>query len=148
MSEIKGIFAVLEEMSEKAEEKEVTHINLDECKNEGKGFKTLIPDEAYAKCKELMKVHEELMHIMADNAPNTISKVFSFSNEEITYAMMEYVMFNDMLKDTWDKITDLVAIHEYADKEEMKKSCEKHHRRPEDVLRTKIMSDILGSVLR
>lgn len=149
MSEMKGIIAVLGEMSENTSEKETTEINLDECKNEGKGFKTLIPDEAYAKCRELMKVHEEIREIMAKNAFDTIDNVFKLlSGDELTYSMIEYVMFNDMLKETWDSITDLVAIHEFASKEEVSKVCKERGLTPERMLRTKMMNDLMGSIFK
>lgn len=146
MSELRGFFAMLEEANENTNESEAV-INLDECKNEGKGFKTLIPDEAYAKCKELMRVHEEIIQIMADSVLNTITSVHNLPNSDaMAFPMIEYIMFHDMLKEAWEGITDLVAIHEFASKEEILKICMKNDTTPLRMLNTKMMNDILGAV--
>lgn len=145
---MKGFFAMFEDKSENNNEEVVT-IDLRECKNEGKGYKTLIPDEVYEKCQGLMKAHEELREAMANTTNDILSLVMKLPNSDtMAYPMIEFMMFTDKVDEAWESIADLIAIHEVCRKEEIDRVCKKNNTTPLNMVKTKMMNDLLGNMFK
>ena len=143
-----GIFAMFEDKSENNNEEVVT-IDLRECKNEGKGYKTLIPDEVYEKCRGLMKAHEELREVMASTTNNILAEVMRLPDSDaMAYPMIEIMMFTDKVDEAWESISDLIAIHEVCEKEEIDRICKKNNTTPLHMVKTKMMNGLFGKMFR
>ena len=145
---MKGFFAVFEDSNESENEKEVKEIDIRNTKNEGKGFQTLIPDEVFEKCKDLVDAHVELRKTLGKHLPEIQSKTFALSNEDTFYAMAEYIMFQDIMKEAWDKITDLVCIHEYASKELVDDECKNRGMTPRELVTQRMLEDMMEIMSR
>lgn len=135
MSAMKELFTMLEEVEEmtrnsgeckcnecsKEECKEDEGIDIRKCTNEAKGYHTLIPDEVFDKVIALMKAHDDLKEALVKSSTEVFNTMTSLPDEEKDYAMIEFMFFSDMVNDVWDKITDLVVVHEVLTKEDIDK---------------------------
>lgn len=132
MSMMKELFTMLEEVEEQMKNsgeckcnecsrecKEDEGINIRECTNEAKGYHTIIPDAVFDKVIALMKAHDDLREALVKSNMETLETMTSLPEEEKDYAMIEFLFFNDMVNNAWDKITDLVVVHEVLTKEDI-----------------------------
>ena len=85
--------------------------------NEAKGYHTVIPDAVFDKVIALMKAHDELRKVMYESCEEQIEQMFNLPSDEKDYAVLELMMFNDKVNEAWDKISDLVVVHEVLTKD-------------------------------
>lgn len=142
---MKEMFTMMEELMGNHEEhhEEEDVINLDECKNEGKGYMTIIPDEVYDKVTDLRKAYDDLRETMGNSVTQQMVLIDKVPNDQKDYALLELALFSEMLNEAWDKISDLVAIHELMDKESIDRQCTENGLTPKQVLRMKMMNDMM-----
>lgn len=127
MSAMKELFMLLQEVEERKRNsgecneccKEDEGIDLKKCTNEAKGYHTIIPNAVFDKTVALMEAHNDLRKTLVESSSEISNTLTGLPKEEKDYAVFEFMGFNDMLRESWDKITDLVAIHEVFTKEDI-----------------------------
>lgn len=118
MSAMKELFMLLQEV----EERKRNSGECNECckEDEGiKGYHTIIPNAVFDKTVALMEAHNDLRKTLVESSSEISNTLTGLPKEEKDYAVFEFMGFNDMLRESWDKITDLVAIHEVFTKEDI-----------------------------
>lgn len=154
MSMMKELFTMLEEVEEQMKNsgecnecskecKEDDGINIRECTNEAKGYHTIIPDSVFNKVIALMKAHDDLRKALVNSNMETIETVTSLPDEEKDYAMIEFLFFSDMVDEAWDKITDLVVVHEVFTKEDIDEKVKDVGVSLKQLIKMKVFNDIM-----
>lgn len=150
MPMMKELFALLEEVEERKKNsecnescKETKGIDLRECTNEAKGYHTIIPDAVFDKCVTLMKAHASLRKALVETRREIQHTLDSLPKDEKDYAVFEFMCFSDMLKEAWDKITDLVAIHEVFTKEDLDSHARESGISLELLIKMKMFNDMV-----
>ena len=161
MSMVKELFTMLEEFEEQMrnsgeckcnecskECKEDEGINLRECANEAKGYHTIIPDAVFDKVIALMEAHDDLREALVKSNMEIIETVTSLPDEEKDYAMIEFLFFNDMVSNAWDKITDLVVVHEVLTKEDIDRQTKDAGVSLKQLIKMKVFNDMMEMLHR
>ena len=157
MSMMKELFIMLEEVEEQMKNsgeckcnecsrecKEDEGINIRECTNEAKGYHTIIPDAVFDKVIALMKAHDDLREALVKSNMETLETMTtSLPEEEKDYAMIEFLFFNDMVNNAWDKITDLVVVHEVLTKEDIDRQTKDAGMSLKQLVKMKMFNDMV-----
>lgn len=161
MSMVKELFTMLEEFEEQMrnsgeckcnecskECKEDEGINIRECTNEAKGYHTIIPDAVFDKVIALMKAHDDLREALVKSNTETFETMTNLPEEEKYYALIEFMFFSDMVNDAWDKITDLVVVHEVLTKEDIDRQTKDAGVSLKQLIRMKAFNDMMEFLRR
>lgn len=159
MSMMKELFTMLEEVEEQMKNsgecnecskecKEDEGINIRECTNEAKGYHTIIPDAVFDKVIALMKAHDDLREVLVKSNMEIFETMTSLPEEEKDYAMIEFMFFSDMVNDAWDKITDLVVVHEVSTKEDIDKQTKDAGVSLKQFIKMKVFNDMMEFLRR
>ena len=156
MSMMKELFTMLEEVEEQMrnsgeckcnecskECKEDDGIDIRKCTNEAKGYHTIIPDEVFDKVMALMKAHDDLKEALVKSSTEVFKTMTSLPDEEKDYAMIEFMFFSNMVNNAWDKITDLVVVHEVLTKEDIDKHTRDAGVSLKQLIRMKVFNDMM-----
>ena len=128
--------------------KEDDGINIRKCTNEAKGYHTIIPDAVFDKVIALMKAHDDLREALVKSNMETLETMTSLPEGEKDYAMIEFLFFSDMVNDAWDKITDLVVVHEVLTKEDIDEQVKDAGVSLKQLIKMKVFNDMMEMLRR